>query len=338
VVLPGRLRHLGPPASEGAARRSEGPEPCRRGAQPHPGDALGHPAREGVVRRRSPRAPAASIALTWADTSRRFVRTERLRALSSPLTEMVGALGTVVLLWYGAHLVLVGGELGGEDFIGFLAFSMKLYSPAKYLGKLPAIIQPGLVAGERIFEFLDAPIEIRDRSDARPFPGVRVRRSSSRRCPSPTVPATPVLKDISFRRPSRQRSPHSWALQRSGKDDARGSSGTILRSDRRSHPRGRDGPPGVRRSGLAQGAARGGRRRKPCSSTIRSGRTSPMAMDRRGPGGGGAAARAAHAHDFIIEVEDSATIRSWESAGPSFPGGSASVSRSPGRSSGIPRS
>src|SRR5690606_6498817 len=32
---------------------------------------------------------------------------------------------------------------------------------------------PGLVASERIFEFLDAPVEIRDRADARPFPGVQ---------------------------------------------------------------------------------------------------------------------------------------------------------------------
>jgi ATP-binding cassette, subfamily B, bacterial MsbA len=109
--------------------------------------------------------------LTWA-YFKAFIRTERFRALSHPLTEMVGALGTVVILWYGTRLVLTTGELGGEEFIGFLALSMKLYSPVKYLGKLPAIIQPGLVAGERVFEFLDAPIEIRDRPDAREFKGV----------------------------------------------------------------------------------------------------------------------------------------------------------------------
>ncbi|TVR64079.1 MAG: ABC transporter ATP-binding protein, partial [Gemmatimonadales bacterium] len=87
--------------------------------------------------------------LTWS-YFKAFVRTERFRALSHPITEMVGALGTVVLLWYGTRLVLTGGEIGGEEFIGFLALSMKLYSPVKYLGKLPAIIQPGLVASERV--------------------------------------------------------------------------------------------------------------------------------------------------------------------------------------------
>ena len=100
-----------------------------------------------------------------------FIRTERFRALSHPLTETMSALGTVVILWYGTRLVLTGGGLSAEAFIVFLAFSMKLYSPVKYLGKLPAIIQPGIVASERVFEFLDAPIEIRD-DGTRPFVGV----------------------------------------------------------------------------------------------------------------------------------------------------------------------
>src|SRR6185503_19088385 len=97
---------------------------------------------------------------------------ERLRAVAAPLTELLAAAGTVMLLWYGARLVLVGGELSGQAFIGFIALSTKLYSPVKYFSKLPANVLPGVVGAERIFEFLDAPIEIRDRPDARPFPGL----------------------------------------------------------------------------------------------------------------------------------------------------------------------
>lgn len=107
------------------------------------------------------------------DYFRTFVRTERLRAMAAPLTEMLAAVGTVILLWYGARLVLVGGELTGEVFIGFVVLSTKLYAPVKYFSKLPANIQPGLVGAERVFEFLDAPIEIRDRPGARPFQGLR---------------------------------------------------------------------------------------------------------------------------------------------------------------------
>jgi len=105
------------------------------------------------------------------DYFRTFVRTERWRALAGPLTEMLVAAGTVVILWYGARLVVVQGALTGSEFVGFLALSLKLYAPVKYAAKFPALVQPGLVGAERVFEFLDAPVEIRDRPGARELTG-----------------------------------------------------------------------------------------------------------------------------------------------------------------------
>ena len=138
--------------------------------------------------------------LTWS-YFKAFIRTERFRALSHPITETVGALGTVVILWYGTRLVLTGGVLSGEEFIAFLALSMKLYSPVKYLGKLPAIIQPGLVASERVFEFLDAPVEIKDRPGARPFPGIR-HEIAFEGVSFHYRAGEPVLRDIDFVAPA----------------------------------------------------------------------------------------------------------------------------------------
>jgi subfamily B ATP-binding cassette protein MsbA len=106
------------------------------------------------------------------DYFRTFVRTERWRALAAPLTEMLAAVGTVVILWYGARQVVVEGALTGGEFVGFLALSLKLYAPVKYVAKFPAIVQPGLAGAERVFQFLDAPVEIRDREGAGPFPGL----------------------------------------------------------------------------------------------------------------------------------------------------------------------
>ncbi|MFQ5537548.1 MAG: ABC transporter ATP-binding protein [Gemmatimonadota bacterium] len=102
---------------------------------------------------------------------RHYLRAEWARALAAPMTEMLAAVGTVILLWYGARLV-VGGEVSGAAFVGFLGLSLKLYRPVKNLAKFPAVAQPGLVAAERIFEFLDAPAEIRDRPGAGPWPGL----------------------------------------------------------------------------------------------------------------------------------------------------------------------
>ena len=130
----------------------------------------------------------------------RFLRSEKLRAMASPITEMLSAVGTVIILWFGARLVLVSQEISGPEFIGFLILSMKLYSPVKYLAKFPALIQPGLVGAERIFEFLDAPVDIRDPEGAKPFPGLR-EEIAFRDVSFAYRPGEPVLSDISFRVP-----------------------------------------------------------------------------------------------------------------------------------------
>ncbi|MBW3533725.1 MAG: ATP-binding cassette domain-containing protein [Gemmatimonadetes bacterium] len=135
------------------------------------------------------------------DYFRTFVRTERLRALAAPLTEMLAAVGTVVILWYGARLVVVEGALTGAQFVGFLALSLKLYAPVKYAAKFPAIVQPGLVGAERVFEFLDAPIEIRDRRGARPFQGVE-RELRFEGVGFAYRPDEPVLQDVDLAVPA----------------------------------------------------------------------------------------------------------------------------------------
>jgi subfamily B ATP-binding cassette protein MsbA len=77
---------------------------------------------------------------------------------------------------------------------------MKLYSPVKYLAKFPALIQPGLVGAERIFEFLDAPVDIRDPEGAKPFPGLQ-EEIAFRDVSFAYRPGELVLSDISFRVP-----------------------------------------------------------------------------------------------------------------------------------------
>ena len=126
-----------------------------------------------------------------------FLRTVRLRALAGPITELFVALGTGILLWYGARMVIVEGSLSGGDFIAFIFLSTRLYAPVKYLSKVPALIQPGLVGAERIFEFLDAPAESPDREDSQAFTAVReaVRYRDVR---LEYRKGEPVLRDVSF--------------------------------------------------------------------------------------------------------------------------------------------
>ena len=109
--------------------------------------------------------------MTWS-FFRANVKNERLRALAGPLTELIGAIGTVLLLWYGARLVIRDGALAPGAFMAFLGLAVKLYQPAKWLSRFQSFVQPGLIAAERIFEFMDSPVEVTDLPNARPFPGV----------------------------------------------------------------------------------------------------------------------------------------------------------------------
>lgn len=134
-----------------------------------------------------------------ADYFRNFMRTTRLRSLAAPMTEMMAAIGTMALLWVGAREV-VHQALTGAEFVAFLALSMKLFQPVKNVAKFPAMAQPGLVAAERVFEFLDAPVEIRDRPDARPFPGLE-REITFEHVSFSYRPGESVLEDVSFTAP-----------------------------------------------------------------------------------------------------------------------------------------
>ena len=99
------------------------------------------------------------------------VRNERWRQFFPPATEMIIAISVLGILWYGSHLVLTERSLDAPAFLTFLALAMKLMAPIKALGSFPSTVQPGLAAGERAFELLDAEPEIGERPGAAPVRG-----------------------------------------------------------------------------------------------------------------------------------------------------------------------
>jgi subfamily B ATP-binding cassette protein MsbA len=127
---------------------------------------------------------------------RQFLRAELARSLAAPMTEMLVAVGTVALLWVGARLV-VGGDISGAQFVGFLGLSLKLYAPVKAVAKFPATAQPGLVAAERLFEFLDAPVEIDDKPGAQTLPSFQ-REIEFRNVTFAYRDGSPALSEVSF--------------------------------------------------------------------------------------------------------------------------------------------
>jgi len=72
------------------------------------------------------------------------------------------------VLWFGSHLVLVEGTLAPDAFIAFTVMAARILSPVKWLGRFPSLVQPGLAASQRAFELLDEQPVVVERPDALP--------------------------------------------------------------------------------------------------------------------------------------------------------------------------
>ena len=93
----------------------------------------------------------------------------RRRSSASPITEFLGAVILVSIMWYGASLVL-GHQSGltAEAFIAYILIFSQIISPAKGLSTAYYNIQNGLASIERINEVMNANVEITEKKDAIP--------------------------------------------------------------------------------------------------------------------------------------------------------------------------
>jgi subfamily B ATP-binding cassette protein MsbA len=89
-----------------------------------------------------------------------------------PLMEFMGGVAFVGALWVGSQEIS-SGRLTPGDFVAFIAALFMMYSPAKKLSRVNANIQQALAASERIFGILDMHSEVEDRAGAPPAPPFR---------------------------------------------------------------------------------------------------------------------------------------------------------------------
>ncbi len=119
-----------------------------------------------------------------------------VKALSSPVMEILSGLGVAFVIWYGGSRVIAGTYTPGT-FISFLAAVMMMYSPVKRLSKLNATIQHGMAAVDRVYEILEMEPDIVEVPDA-----VEIERKSHRvefkNVSFSYGGQEPVLKDINL--------------------------------------------------------------------------------------------------------------------------------------------
>ncbi len=89
-------------------------------------------------------------------------------SLLPPIMELLGGLAIVGLLWYGRHQIAAGETTTG-DFLAFIFAAFMLYTPVKRLSRVNANLQQAMAAATRIFEMLDTHSEVLERPGARPL-------------------------------------------------------------------------------------------------------------------------------------------------------------------------
>lgn len=120
-----------------------------------------------------------------------------LKARLTPIVDIVVAIGTCLVLWFGAHLAL-HGTLSAGVLVVFIMYLSKMYKPMQELSKMTDTYSKAAVGYERIQELLQADNEVKDVRGAIRAPRFRGKVEFDHVSFS-YVPDTPILEDVSFK-------------------------------------------------------------------------------------------------------------------------------------------
>jgi len=96
-------------------------------------------------------------------------RLMRRRELAHPLSELLGTIVIIIVVWYGGTLILdKNSELSGPEFIAYIAIFYQIINPAKAFTTAVYSIQKGLASMNRIDKILLADVTIPQTPDAKP--------------------------------------------------------------------------------------------------------------------------------------------------------------------------
>jgi ATP-binding cassette subfamily B protein len=90
-------------------------------------------------------------------------------AVFYPAIEIIGALSTAMIIWFGGNWVM-GGTLTIGSFVAFVLYSQRFYRPISDLSEKFNILQAAMASSERIFKLLDTPAAIQSGHAAPPAP------------------------------------------------------------------------------------------------------------------------------------------------------------------------
>ena len=107
------------------------------------------------------------------DYRRQACRVGIRQSAAHPVSEFLGTVMIVVVLWFGGWLIFSGkSSIDANIFIYYLVIMYSTLQPIKDLSKASYAIQKGLASMERINRILDAPNPIKEAPDAQTISGV----------------------------------------------------------------------------------------------------------------------------------------------------------------------
>ena len=97
-----------------------------------------------------------------------------VKARLAPLVDIIVAIGTCLVLWYGVRLVLENRLTPGALLV-FVLYLGKMYKPMKDISKMSDTLSKAAISFERIGEILSIESQVRDRPGAWPAPPFKGR-------------------------------------------------------------------------------------------------------------------------------------------------------------------
>lgn len=99
------------------------------------------------------------------------MKNAQLMATLTPVVELVAAIGVTMIIWYGGNNV-INGTITAGSLVAFLTYAVNISNPIKRLTRVIGNIQKALAAAQRVFMIIDMPEEIAESKDAKQLPEV----------------------------------------------------------------------------------------------------------------------------------------------------------------------
>ena len=125
------------------------------------------------------------------------LKVARTMSFMFPIMFLLSGLGQVAILGVGGNFA-IQGTLGVGELVAFTSYLLLAFFPIGQMGMILTLTSSAMASAERIFEILDARSDVTDAPDAKPLPQIRGRVEFDHVTFRYFGGGEPVLNDVSF--------------------------------------------------------------------------------------------------------------------------------------------